>query len=72
MIMTVTVINKKNKRATVCCASQAARMVGVHYSTVLRWAYQSKAHEFNNFTLYFDTVIEKQQKGKHLKNYVYA
>jgi hypothetical protein len=70
--MQVTVINHKLERSTITSATDAARMVGVRYITVLRWSYKSKSHQFNHFTIYFDTQVKKQPKGKHLKCYAYV
>ena len=60
--MQVTVIDTKKNDSTICSATEAARIVGVCYLTVLRWSYDSKKKEFNHYTIYFNTKIVKQKK----------
>lgn len=59
--MQVTVIDNKTKKSTICSKRHAAKLVGVDPITILRWSYDSKIHEFNNYTVLFHTEIIKQK-----------
>ena len=59
----VAVINWKTGVSTHCSRSHAARMIGVTYMTILRWAKARKFERFNHFTILFRTQSIKQIKG---------
>lgn len=61
--MQVTVIDNKTNESHVCSKSEAARMLGVRYETILRWSKKTNhIEQYNNFQVVFKTTIYKQPK----------
>lgn len=58
--MIVTVIDAAKSKSTICSFAQAARIIGVTSKTISRWSIIKRQETYNNFTIYFNTVIVKQ------------
>jgi predicted site-specific integrase-resolvase len=63
--MQVTVIDNKSGESHVCSKSEAARILGVCYKTMLRWSKKGTIEEYNQFNICFKTTVIKQPKGKY-------
>lgn len=65
--MQITILDTKTGESHVCSKSEAARILGVRYETVLRWSKKlltnpNHIEQFNNYTVSFKTTIHKQPK----------
>lgn len=65
--MQITILDTKTGESHVCSKSEAARILGVCYETVLRWSKKLSTNpnhieQFNNYTISFKTTIYKQPK----------
>lgn len=58
--MKVTVIDSQKQKSIICSFADAARLIGVCSKTVSRWSFDRKMETYNQFTLYFHTIIKKQ------------
>jgi hypothetical protein len=52
----ITVIDNKKQKAYNCTKTEASRIIGVCYKTVLRWSKSKLKESYNNFDLFFDTT----------------
>lgn len=51
----ITVIDNNKEKAYNCTKTEAARIIGVCYKTVMRWSQRRRKEVYNHFVLYFDT-----------------
>lgn len=59
----VAVVNWKTGEDIHCSRSHAARIIGVTYQTIRRWAKARKYENYNHFTVLFRVKSIRQFKG---------
>lgn len=59
--MQITIVDNKKQKTIVCCAIEAANIVGVCRSTMYNWAASKWVEHYNQYTLYFNVKVLKQK-----------
>jgi len=54
---------KSGKCFSNVCKAEASRLIGVNTKTIYNWSKKTNIERYNNWVIYFDEEIKKQNKG---------